>query len=425
MRSAVDFKKFWRVIMRCALLFMVTLLLGGSGLNVRDVVDRTRLFTRSVEFNYIGWTIEASFEKLSQLSLHPAAYAGEDERAQLVIDYLEQVRSAQQTEREVQEALGDPNVDQASSALQERLDDLENIRDQVNQLGPPAESILQEQVAIVIADMGLELGGAPFPPVVFTCDPLPNALIVSPREVIRQIANITLDVNLTLERKVNLEEGIEESLDVSALVVPIGGMGTYPTMVQETTNLTWIVEVIAHEWIHNYLTLRPLGMNYFANEELRTMNETTASLMGKAIGWEVIRRTYPAMLPDEIAPTLSESRTEPPAFDFRKEMHETRVRTDAFLEAGEVETAERYMDARREFFWEHGYRIRRLNQAYFAFHGAYADEPGGAAGDDPVGEAVRVLWEHSPSPADFLRKMAWMKDYADLLAVLEGLATIR
>ena len=117
MRSAVDFKKFWRVIKRCALLFMVTLLLGGSGLNVRDVVDRTRLFTRSVEFNYIGWTIEASFEKLSQLSLHPAAYAGEDERAQLVIDYLELVRSAQQTEREVQEALGDPNVDQASSAL--------------------------------------------------------------------------------------------------------------------------------------------------------------------------------------------------------------------------------------------------------------------------------------------------------------------
>ena len=425
MRSADDFKKFWRVIKRCALLFIVTLLLGGSGLNVRDVVDRTRLFTRSVEFNYLSWTIDASFEKLSQLSLHPAAYAGDEDRTQLVMDYLELVRSAQQTEREVQEALGDPNVDQAGSALQESLDNLENIRNQVNRLGPPAESILQEQVAIVIADMGLELGGAPFPPVVFIFDPLPNALIVSPREVIRQIANITLDVDLTLERKVNLEGGIEDSLDVSALVVPIGGMGTYPTMVQETTNLTWIVEVIAHEWIHNYLTLRPLGMNYLTNEKLRTMNETTASLMGKAIGWEVIRRNYPALLPVEIAPNSSESEPEPPAFDFRKEMHETRVQTDAFLEAGEIETAERYMDARREFFWEHGYRIRRLNQAYFAFHGAYADEPGGAAGDDPVGEAVRALWEYSPSPADFLRKMAWMNDYADLLAVLEGLATTR
>jgi hypothetical protein len=260
---------------------------------------------------------------------------------------------------------------------------------------------------------------------VFTFDPLPSALIVSPRDVIRQIANITLDVDLALERKVKLEGEVEESLDVSALVVPIGGMGTYPTMVQETTTLTWIIEVIGHEWIHNYLSLRPLGMNYFTNSELRTMNETAASLMGKAIGWEVIRRYYPALLPAETVSTSSESETEPPAFDFRKEMHETRVRADALLEAGEIEAAESYMESRREFFWEHGYRIRRLNQAYFAFHGAYADVPGGAAGDDPVGEAVRALWEQSPSPADFLREMAWMNDYADLRAALEGLATIR
>ncbi len=425
MRFADVFTKIWRVIKRCSLVLMAILLLGGSGLNVHDVVDRTRLFTRSVEFNYLSWTIESSLEKLSQLSLHPAAYAGEDERVQWVFDYLELVRSAQQTEREVQEAMGDPDAEQESSALQERLEDLENIRNQLNQLRPPVESILQEQVAIVIADMGLELGGAPFPPVVFTFDPLPSALIVSPREVIRQVANITLNVDLTLERKMKLEGGVEESLDVSALVVAIGGMGTYPTMVQETTTLTWIVEVIGHEWIHNYLTLRPLGMNYFTNAELRTMNETAASLIGKAIAREVIRRYYPALLPAETVSASNESETAPPAFDFRKEMHETRVRADALLEAGEVEAAERYMEVRREFFWEHGYRIRRLNQAYFAFHGAYADVPGGAAGDDPVGEAVRALWEHSPSPADFLRKMAWMYDYADLLDALEGLATIR
>ena len=425
MRFTDVLTKIWRVIKRCSLLLMTALLLGGSSLNIHDVVDRVRLFTRPVEFNYLGWTIEAAFEKLSQLSLHPAAYAREDERLQLVIHYLNLVRSAQQTEWEVQEAMGDPDADQASSVVQERLEDLENIRNRVNQLRPLAESILQEQVAIVVADMGLELGGAPFPPVVFTFDPLPSALIVSPREVIRQVANITLNVDLALEWKVNLEGGIEESLGVSALVVPIGGMGTYPTMVQESTTLTWIVEVIGHEWIHNYLALRPLGMNYFTNAALRTMNETTASLMGKAIGWEVIRRYYPALLPVETVFSSSENEPEPPVFDFRKEMQETRVQADVLLEAGEIEAAERYMEARREFFWEHGYRIRRLNQAYFAFHGAYADAPGGAAGDDPVGEAVRALWELSPSPADFLRKMAWMNDYADLLAALEGLATIR
>ncbi|MCJ7825100.1 MAG: hypothetical protein MUP44_09395 [Anaerolineales bacterium] len=425
MRFEDFFTNFWRVIKRCSLLLMTALLLGGSGLNVHDVVDQIRLFTRPVEFNYLSWTIEASLEKLSQLSLHPAAYADDDDRVQLVFDYLEMLQSAQRTEQEVQEALGDPGADQTGSVVQEGLKDLESIRNQVNQLRPLAESILQEQVAIVVAGMGLESGGAPFPPVVFTFDPLPNALIVSPRDIIRQVANITLNVDLALERKVNLEQGVEESLNVSALVVPIGGMGTYPTMVQESTTLTWIVEVIGHEWIHNYLSLRPLGLNYFTNAELRTMNETTASLMGKAIGREVIRQYYPALLPPETVSIASSGEAEPPAFDFRKEMHETRIQADALLIAGEIEAAERYMEARRQVFWEHGYRLRRLNQAYFAFHGAYADEPGGAAGVDPVGEAVRALWEYSPAPAEFLRKMAWMNDYAELLAALEGLATIR
>jgi hypothetical protein len=96
-------------------------------------------------------------------------------------------------------------------------------------------------------------------------------------------------------------------------------------------------------------------------------------------------------------------------------MRTTRLEVDVLLAAGEIEQAEQYMEARRLFFWDNGYRIRKLNQAYFAFHGAYADAPGGAAGDDPVGEAVRALWQRVGSPADFLRLMARMNSYQDLL----------
>ncbi len=49
------------------------------------------------------------------------------------------------------------------------------------------------------------------------------------------------------------------------------------------------------------------------------------------------------------------------------------------------------MELRRQVFVDHGYIIRKLNQAYFAFYGAYADSPVSAAGEDPVGEAVREL----------------------------------
>ena len=72
------------------------------------------------------------------------------------------------------------------------------------------------------------------------------------------------------------------------------------------------------------------------------------------------------------------------------------------------------MQDRRQYFWDNGYRIRKLNQAYFAFHGAYADEPGGAAGENPVGDAVRALWDKIESPAEFLWTMSWMSNFSDL-----------
>ena len=59
--------------------------------------------------------------------------------------------------------------------------------------------------------------------------------------------------------------------------------GFYPTMILTTSNFPFLIEVISHEWIHNYLTLHPLGLNYETSPELRTINETTASLSGKEI----------------------------------------------------------------------------------------------------------------------------------------------
>jgi hypothetical protein len=77
------------------------------------------------------------------------------------------------------------------------------------------------------------------------------------------------------------------------------------------------------------------------------------------------------------------------------------------------------MEQRRQFFWDNGYLIRKLNQAYFAFYGAYADQPGGAAGKDPVGEAVRKLRQQSDSLADFLNRISWMMSFEQLQRAVE------
>jgi hypothetical protein len=100
-------------------------------------------------------------------------------------------------------------------------------------------------------------------------------------------------------------------------------------------------------------------------------------------------------------------------------MHTTRVTADELLAQGKIEEAEEYMEQRRQLFIQNGYVIRKLNQAYFAFHGAYADVPGGAAGEDPVGPAVRALREQSDSLADFVNTISWMTSFEQLQQAIQ------
>jgi hypothetical protein len=241
------------------------------------------------------------------------------------------------------------------------------------------------------------------------------------------LANISLKTELTLPDHIQIEDEVASALDVSTLVVPVGGVGTYPTMVAQTSSLNWLAEVVSHEWTHNYLTWHPLGALYFESPELTTMNETTANIVGKEIGAAVIARYYPALVPPAPAPPArveGSSEIEQPAapvFDFRAEMHATRLHVDELLAAGKISEAEDYMETRRQFFWDHGYAIRKLNQAYFAFYGSYADTPTGPAGADPVGAAVRELRARSASLAQFVDRMAGLTSFAELQNLLAQL----
>jgi len=397
-------------------------LLGGAGRSDRDLADQVRRFTAPLEFDFAGWTLGAIGVKLGQDSLGHVAYLAETERGDLVREYLALVDEAAQARAEVDRIYADPQVTDAAGESRAEREALADVRRDIETRRPAVEAILQEQAAVVLAEAGLANLGAPFPPVAFHTSRLPLGLVVSPRTEIRQDALITLLPDMTIEKQVELEQTVERQLDRSALVVEIGGIGTYPTMVQETTALDWLTEVVLHEWTHNYLTLHPLGLAYDASPETRTMNETTASLVGKAFSRLLLGRYYPERLPPEPHPEVArpavESPVDPAAFDFNSEMHATRVEVDRLLAEGKVQEAEAYMEQRRQRLIEHGYVIRRLNQAYFAFHGAYADQPQSAAGADPVGESVRALWARSESPAAFLREMAWMNSYDDLLREL-------
>lgn len=414
----------WRLIRQILVVTLVvsvsSLSLGRSNLEPGDQTERVRSFTRQIEFDYVAWTLGALRVKLFDSALGASNYLTESNRRQAVMEYLELIGKIQQVEGMIRSVYSDPAVTDAQTASQPLRQVLEALKRRRESAAPLAEAILQSQINYIAAELGLAPGGQAIPPILYHSTPLPLALIVSPRNVIRQDDDVSLIPDLPLDQQVLLEERVDRSLNVSSLVVNIGGVGVYPTMVQQTTNLEWLSEVVAHEWIHNYLTLRPLGLNYMTSPELRIMNETTASIAGKEIGLAVLERFYPELVPLPAPPVAPATPAEPPAFDFRKEMHLTRVEVDRLLAEGKIDEAEAYMEERRKIFWENGYRgLRKLNQAYFAFYGAYADTPQGAAGEDPVGAAVRALRAQSPSLAAFVNKIAWMDSFEQLKQAVE------
>ena len=405
------------------LLIILAALTGYSNPSLTNPIEKVRAYTRNIEFDYVEWMANAAAIKLEAASVDLPGTLSLEEQKQIVTEYIRVTQSVFEKENQFIQIYSDPSVTDKDSATAELRGELKDLYKRQSDLAPLAEAILQDQVSQVLAEIGLTAGGQPVPNVWYHSTPLPMALIISPRDHIEQTVNISVNTYLTLDEQVDLENKVTQGLDVSSLVVQVGGVGVYPTMVARTTNLPWLLSTISHEWIHNYLTLRPLGMLYGESPELRTMNETTASIAGDEIGQMVLEKFYPeltsASLPDLNLVSLPSSRPDPgtlvrPPFDFRVEMHKTRVNADALLAEGKIGEAEAYMEARRQVFLQNGYLLRKINQAYFAFYGAYADVPGGAAGEDPVGPAVRELRAQSDTLADFINRISWMWSFEQL-----------
>jgi len=403
----------------------IALLVVGSSVTSDNPLDGLRKYTRGVEFDFVEWEISALFNKAVSASLKLERFLDNKQQVDVVQTWLAGTENVINLEQDLLTAQNDssPNRDELVRAAKTNLDQKKT--DQ-NRLAKLAESVLQNQTEVTLAKAGFGLGGQILPPVLYQVSDLPLNLIISPRTEIRNVLSLSLDPGLDAVEKDEIETGIYKEYDLSALIEPVGGIGAYPTMVMRTTDLNWLTETIAHEWIHNYLAFFPLGMRYYVNDQMRTINETTASLAGKEIGLDLIISFYPDRTPryylqmPTYTTVLAEGAETLNPFDFRAEMHETRVKVDALLAEGKVEEAEQYMEARRRFFWQNGYRLRKINQAYFAFYGSYNDTPGGgASGADPVGPAVQALRTRYYSLNEFLQAIRFVSSFDQLLQLLD------
>lgn len=425
MKTWFDQRRRWPIV---ALIFVgLLVLLGRGGLPPQDLQGQLNGLTRHRAFDFVTWEVRALYRKTLYGLLAPHRYMTDEAQSRFVLDYLDDVREADRLNDEIDRIYTNPEVANADVASAEQQVAFSEIRGRITRHAPIAETILESQVSLVLTEGGFGLGAAILPPVSGTFTPLPHILIVSPRDRIESTYQQQLIAGLTAAEQTEIEDTIDgEVPDHTAYITNIGGLAAFPAMLLESSSIEWVTDVVAHEWVHHYLVFHPLGWYYMRNGETRTINETTASLIGDWAGHEVMLRFYEPLLardkrlPEPLIVSDEIENGGPPSFDFRAEMAHTRVIVDRLLAEGRVRDAEWYMEAQRRYFVANGYRIRKLNQAYFAFHGAYASTPGGAAGEDPIGPLVRQHWATSASPAGFLRDMAPVVTLNDLRGVVEA-----
>ena len=280
------------------------------------------------------------------------------------------------------------------------------LRDQV-------ESIIERQIRLVLKENGIinpfgSIFGLNFPPIIFELTEPPHLLVISPRAQIARIRDILLLQNLTTDQMNDIETQAEKS-GYSALVVELGGLGaTFPTFVNSDSSLHDVLNTATEEWLHQYLAFKPLGFRYVLDllgisrsEDIITMNESLAEIVSSEIGDQVYNKYYASYFPKSDTPPSVESPA--PSFDFNTAMRQIRQTVDAYMANGQIDQAEQYMNEQRDYLQKQGYYIRKLNQAYFAFYGTYANT---AAYINPIGTAVQNIRDRSKSLKDFLNTMA-------------------
>ena len=391
---------------RLMLAFLVMLLLVTWLVPVGDKRSDTAAVQVSLDHTYglVSWEFENFFDKWrhrvwTALPWTPTSEADRRRALDRYVVLVDELRIAKDLLSEASSENGSDqgNVSNAQLAVDRLIAERDGFRDGV-------EEFLEQAVADAIRSAEVDLVGSfVWPPVDFRIDSPPKLLVTSPRDVIRRDEDVLIDPEISIDDIEKIENELAEVANISAVVLQTGGLASYPNVIP-TAGLERLLDVAAHEWLHAYLVFNPLGRAYFDGGDIRVMNETLADIFGQEIGLrvysEITGEPYVAPVRPETAMRNTESKnpdgpggsdsdeeTGADDFDFNRFMAETRARTDELLEEELMDEAESYMESRRIELLDHGHTIRKINQAYFAFHNTYAESPSSTS---PI---ARYLWD--------------------------------
>ena len=387
--------------------------LGGSCAPASNFGSHLSSIVKPYTFSTVKWESTAIPREAKKWIFD--RYKKVDDEVGMVAQYFSLVKQIKTLRSQIVKAGSEPG---SSASLEAELSRLEGQR---MALADTVERIMEKQIRGTLAEQGifnpvdkyirLKVG---FPPVNFRLEKPPYLLVISPRDRIESIRQVPLQQGTSLEEIEDIEARVDQ-LGVSSLVVELGGFGgTYPSFVTNEASLRFTFDTATEEWLHQYLVFKPLGFLYLLhltgmsrNYEIAVMSETLASMVSKEVGLMLCGKYY-----SEYGNSDNQSQVSGSEFDYNREMREIRRAVDEYLARGEIEQAEEFMEQKRQYLGSMGYYIRKLNQAYFAFHGTYADSPTSIS---PIGVEMKKLMSQSASLKDFLNTMAAMSSRQDLI----------
>ena len=399
------FRGFLRGLAACVL---VALLLW-SGRDYRPT--ESDIAIAAFRFNLLAWEAGNVFDKWYHELLALLPWNSPPSRPDRIALAEEFFRIGEEEGRLEGELLTIGESSPEARQIQRRL---EEIHARQNATRSQVEQTIEREISTVLTEAGFSSRiGAILPPVDTVLGDSPTLLVTSPRDRIFRLDNILLRHGVRPDEREELEAMTTRERNLSAIVVNTGGLGTFPTVVSAAGSLHFALNTVAHEWLHNWFFFQPLGQHYWDSPEMTTLNETAATLGG----WEIGDRAYEAMtgMAYERQSPGSPPERDPNAFDFNAEMRETRRTAEGLLAEGRIEDSEYYMEERRLELLDRGYRIRKINQAFFAFYGSYATS---AAADSPIEGQLRELRDRSESLQDFLKTVAQFSAYREFLDYL-------
>ena len=209
-----------------------------------------------------------------------------------------------------------------------------------------------------------------FPSPEFNVGSSPKLLVTSPRNKIERKEEILLVPSIDIET-IEALEGRAASDELSSVIINIGGLATYPSIIAEGKSSRELFLTISHEWLHQYLIFHPLGRSYFSNKEMKEINETLANIFSKKLLKSLCEKDFE--IKNEmcsVSPVKDENK-----FDYREFMKKLRINVDQLLSEGKIKNAEKLMNESTLILNNNGIKIRKINQAWFAFNGTYGDSP--------------------------------------------------